>query len=306
MAKNKSRKSEDGNEREPAPKRRSGSGQGNMKTSTKVVIIVLAVIMAFAMMLPSFASVIASDRQDQEQAEQQNAANQNDSADSSSDNGSSDDNSSSDNANAAATDGVPEKLQSLATQYAPKVSTLESKLESEPNNLAALLNVAQDYMSWGYQAVSQSSSDEETSYANGLLDKAIGYYDRYLALNDSNSAKVDRALCQYYEGDTTDALAALEQITTDSPDFAPAWANLGMLYERSGDTDKAKDAYQKASDADPNNEYGAKSFADQRLVQITTSQNSNSSNATSVVSNSGNSTEQGLTDALADKSGTAF
>lgn len=281
------------------PSSTGGSGGGRkMKTSTKVVIVIFAVIMALAMMLPSFASVVASNNQQAQQQEEQNQ-NSSDSSNASNDSNSSED-------DAAATEGVPEDLQSLAKQYYSRTSELQSRLDSDPNNLAALLNLAQNYMNWGYSAAAQSDTDEETTYANGLLDQAIGYYDRYLALNDSNSAKVDRALCQYYKGDTDAALSALEQITTDSPDFAPAWANLGMLYERSGDTDKAKDAYQKAADADPDDEYGAKSFANRRLVQITASENSSSSDdATSVVSNSTNDS-QGLTDTLAQQSGTSF
>lgn len=282
---------------------KGGSGR-KMRTSTKVVIVIFAVIMALAMMLPSFASVVASNNQDAAQQEAQNSSND---ANSSSDN-SNDSSSSNDSADdAAATEGVPEGLQSLAKQYYSRNQTLESKLDDDPNNLAALLNLAQNYMNWGYQARSQSNTDEETTYSKGLLDQAISYFDRYLALNDSNSAKVDRALCQYYEGDTDAALTALQQITTDSPDFAPGWANLGLLYENAGETDQAKDAYQKAADADPNDEYGAKTFANQRLVQITASQSQNSSsdNAAAVVSDSAN-TNQGLTDTLAQKSGTEF
>lgn len=283
-----------------APSGGTSLGGRKMKTSTKVVIVILAVIMALAMMLPSLASVVASNNQQAQQEEQQNQGSDDSTSTSDNSNGSSDDDS-------AATEGVPEDLQSLAKQYYSRTSALQAKLDDDPNNLAALLNLAQNYMNWGYQAAAQSDTDEETTYADGLLDQAIGYYDRYLALNDSNSAKVDRALCQYYKGDTDAAVSALQQITTDSPDFAPAWANLGMLYEYSGDTDKAKEAYQHAVDTDPNDEYGAKSFANRRLVQITASQNQSSSSddATSVISNS-SSDSQGLTDTLAQESGTQF
>ena len=79
---------------------------------------------------------------------------------------------------------------------------------------------------------------------------------------------MDRALCQLYEGDTSGATSALEQLTADSPDYGPAWANLGLAYEVSGDTAKAKEAYQKAEEADPDDTYGSYSFAQQRLAQI--------------------------------------
>mgnify|MGYP002983797421 CR=1 FL=1 len=114
--------------------------------------------------------------------------------------------------------------------------------------------------------------DSETSHANELLGKAVEYYDRYLELEDSDAARVDRALCFYYEGDTTTALNDLEEITQSSPDYAPAWANLGMLYEVRGDTDSAKSAYQKAAELDPDDEYNAKTFAEQRLDAIAQSE----------------------------------
>lgn len=281
------------------------SGKANpsqMKTSTKVIVIVFAVIMAASMMLPSFVSIFANQAQGTEDSST--------SADSSSSDASSASDSSSADASAdassdASLEGVPESLQSTASKYAPTVSSLESKLSSDPNNLATLLNLAQDYMSWGYTSLSSSTTDEETTYSTGLLQKAVEYYDRYLALNDSSAAKVDRALCEFYAGSTEAAQADLEQVTVDDPGYGPAWANLGMLYEYAGDTDKATEAYQKAVDADPDDEYGAKSFANQRLIQIkasSTSSSSSTSDSTSVPSTS----EQGLSDTLSSKSGIGF
>ncbi|MEE8705056.1 MAG: tetratricopeptide repeat protein [Olsenella sp.] len=277
------------------------SGKANpsqMKTSTKVIVIVFAVIMAASMMLPSFVSIFASQAQGSEDSST--------SADSSSSDASSaSDSSSADSSADASLEGVPESLQPTASKYAPTVSSLESKLSSDPNNLATLLNLAQDYMSWGYTSLSSSTTDEETTYSTGLLQKAVEYYDRYLALNDSSAAKVDRALCEFYAGSTEAAQADLEQVTVDDPGYGPAWANLGMLYEYAGDTDKATEAYQKAVDADPDDEYGAKSFANQRLIQIkasSTSSSSSTSDSTSVPSTS----EQGLSDTLSSKSGIGF
>lgn len=276
----------------------AGTGRREMKTWVKVVIVIFAVIMVLAMMLPSFVSVMQSNQQAAQQQEQQSQ----DSTDSSDSSSSDSSDSSDDSTDTASLEGVPENLQSLASQYSGTVSTLENKLKDDPNNLAALLNLAHDYMNWGYSAISQSTTDEETSYSQGLLQQAIGYFDRYLELNDANSAKVDRALCQYYSGDTDAAREALEQITQDAPDFAPAWANLGMIYEREGDTDKAENAYQQASDNDPDDEYGAKSFAEQRLIQLKAQENASSSDSeSSALSDS--STSEGLTNALADKSG---
>lgn len=126
-------------------------------------------------------------------------------------------------------------------------------------------------MSAGYQAANYASSDQDTTRISDAFDTAIGYFDQYLELQDSAAVKVDRALCQLYKGDTADAISALEQVTTDSPDYGPAWANLGHAYEVTGDTSKAKAAYKKAEEVDPDDTYGSYTFAEQRLTQLSQS-----------------------------------
>ncbi|MBM6817449.1 tetratricopeptide repeat protein [Olsenella uli] len=159
-------------------------------------------------------------------------------------------------------------IESLDEDYQPVISDLEAKVAENAEDTASLLALGRYYFSWGASVAQLAQIDSETSHANELLGKAVEYYDKYLALEDSDAARVDRALCFYYEGDTTTALNDLEQITQSSPDYAPAWANLGMLYEVRGDTDNAKSAYQKAAELDPNDDYSAKSFAEQRLDAI--------------------------------------
>lgn len=163
-------------------------------------------------------------------------------------------------------------IESLDEDYQPVISDLESKVAENAEDTASLLALGRYYFSWGASVAQLAQVDSETSHANELLGKAVEYYDRYLELEDSDAARVDRALCFYYEGDTTTALNDLEEITQSSPDYAPAWANLGMLYEVRGDTDGAKSAYQKAAELDPDDEYNAKTFAEQRLDAIAQSE----------------------------------
>lgn len=274
----------------------ASTAKKQMKTSTKVIIIIFAVLMAGSMMLPSLVSIFGT----------QNTSSQDTNAQSSDTSSSSDSSSDSqdgqDESSDASLEGVPENLKSTASSYQPVISSLEAKLDQDPKNLAAILNLAQNYMSWGYTSLRSSSTDEETSYSQGLLKTAISYYDQYLALNDSSAAKVDRALCEYYLGENDAAQSDLEALTQADASYGPAWANLGMLYESAGDTDKATDAYQKAIDADADDAYGAKSFATQRLVSLKAS--ASSSNDTSVGSVS--TSQEGLSDALSSKSGVGF
>lgn len=159
-------------------------------------------------------------------------------------------------------------VEAMDERYSDLVADLEAQLEEDPDDAATLLALGRYYSSWGASVSSLATVDEETSHANELFDRAIGYYDQYLEIEDSNAARVDRALCLYYQGDTTAAISGLEEITVASPDYALAWANLGMLYEVEGSTDEAIAAYEQAVETDPDDEYGAKSYAEERLSAL--------------------------------------
>ena len=162
-------------------------------------------------------------------------------------------------------------------------------------------------MRWGASVISVSSSDSDTSHGNELLEKAVGYYEQYLDLKDSDAVRVDIALCKLYEGDTSEAKSQLETLTQNSPTYAPAWANLGMVQEYSGDKDAAKTSYQAAIDNDPNDEYGAKTYATQRLAALESSSSTTSTTTNSTTSStSGETGAKGLTDTLNSLSGTGL
>ena len=221
---------------------KSAKPKDGMSLGAKVALTVFAVLMALSMMLPSIAAIVGT-------SSSQDSSSQSQSADSGSSADSSDSGSSSDSS-----DGTTDAVAHADEKYQPLVDALETKLSSDSQNLATLLNLGKDYMAWGVTVRYSGSTDASTSHANELLEKAISYYDQYLALKDSGAVRVDRALCQYYEEETSEATAALEQLTQDMPDYGPAWANLGMLYESAGNSDQAREAYQKAQEADADDE----------------------------------------------------
>jgi len=49
----------------------------------------------------------------------------------------------------------------------------------------------------------------------------------------------------WVHGDTKTALASYKRVIQASPGFAPAWRNLGLVYERLGDRGAAHAAFQK-------------------------------------------------------------
>lgn len=280
-----------------AEKQKELGGPRKMSMGTKVATAVFAVVMALSMTLPSLAPIFAGNgssgeqqsdsaadsqtesttqTEDTTQAEEttpaENAAQTEDAAE---DAGAEDGAEAEDEAEATeeagdAAAGVPENetLKNLADENKDEVAKFEDRLKQDPKNLAALLNLGQDYMSWGYSALTSSTTDEEKEYSKGLINKAVEYYNSYLGERDSDAVKIQLALCDYYLGNTEQAEDALKKMTEEKPDYALAWANLGMLYDQQYKQDDAIAAYQKAAETDPDDEYGAKSYGEQRIDSI--------------------------------------
>lgn len=208
------------------------------------------------------------------------------------------------------TSDVPnnDTLKTYAETYKPKVQRYEDRLKEDPDNLAAILNLGRTYMNWGYQADYVSTDTPEHDYSEKLIDEAIKAFDHYLELRDSKSVRSDRALCKYYKDDINGATADVEKLTEDYPDYALAWANLGMLYEGKAEDEKATEAYRKASELDPDNASGAKAFSEERIIAI----NSNVSNLADASDASASTLEKtepsstGLTDTLKNDTGLGF
>ena len=298
-SKNKSRSSSAANKTKTTAKSSSSakSQQGGLSLGARIAIAVIAVVMALSMMLPSLSSIFSG-------SSSSTTTDQSSSADASTSESTS--SSSSDSSSSSSSTSTTNTVDTIDSEYKTLVASLESKLANDPNNLATLLNLGRDYMQWGYQVVYNGTTDADTTHGNDLLDKAISYFDQYLALNDSNSVKVDSALCLLYKGDTSGAISALQQITTDSPDYGPAWANLGLAYEISGDSTSALSAYQQAETTDADDEYGAKSYAEKRIAAINSSTTSTTSGTSATSGTSSTSTTQGLSDTLASKSNTSL
>ena len=161
------------------------------------------------------------------------------------------------------------KMDSIDSSYQAKVDALEAKLQDKPDDLASLINVANDYRDWGQAATKYATSDDERAHASELLTKAMGHYDSYLALEDSSAARVSRAMCQYYQGDVDGAKAALLAVTQADGTYAPAWAQLATIFKAQGDTQAETDALNRALSVDPDDVYGVRSTVTQRLSALT-------------------------------------
>ena len=161
-------------------------------------------------------------------------------------------------------------METVDAQYGTAAQTLRTQYEADPSNPSALLNLANGYFDWGVAALNHANGTEDEAHAREIFTRAIEYYDEYLDGNpDSKSVVVDRAICVFYTGDHTAAIADLEEMLATDDSFAPAWANLGMFYENDGRTDDAQQAYERAlataGDDDP---YNVKTYAEQRLEAL--------------------------------------
>lgn len=294
-------------------------GPRQMSKGTKIVIGVFAVIMALSMTLPSLAPIFANDSNDDTQEQEQEAqtedkdeAAEGESTDDAegdeaadTDNASESGESTTDEAKDDAASDVPdnETLKNLADENADEVKKFEDRLDKDPNNLAALLNLGQIYMNWGYSAQYSSTTDEERDYSKGLLNKSVEYFDRYLAIEESDAVKVQRLSSLYYLGETQESLDAMKKITEENPDYPLAWAHLGLFYEWQYDQTNALAAYKKAAETDPKDEYGVKSFADEHVKSINQSTSNFSDLTNEELLGTDSKPQAGLPGVIANESG---
>ena len=131
-------------------------------------------------------------------------------------------------------------------------------------------------VSWAKDSLQVEGSDSDTLYllgtseeaqgnldaARDVLSKAVAYdpsfHDGWTALQRVSSAQGDQAwasdagaMAQFTSGDVDGALASFKQLVAVSPDFAPAYEGLGLVYAKQNDRDNAVSAFRSALDRDP-------------------------------------------------------
>ena len=208
-------------------------GKNGLSTPAKILIAFFAVLMALSLMIPSISAFFSSG----------NSGNQEITIDT--------------------------LREAIDNQYSTTVSTLETQLEADPTNPDLLKQLGSSYMQWAANSSYYAVTDEQTLKAYDHAKKAKEYFDTYLEDNDDIEVATEAAMCVYYYGETSNAVSKLEDIAADDPDYAGVYANLGMLYEIQGMTDKALDAYNTAIEKDPDDADGAKSYAEGRIEAMT-------------------------------------
>lgn len=161
--------------------------------------------------------------------------------------------------------------EEINAMYEDTVVDLEAKVEANPEDAESLLSLAQNCREWGTMLTYISTVEEDAAKGEELIQRALGYSEQCLELQDSAEARFEKAMCERQLDDDASAMVELGEITTNYPDYAPAWLQLGSLYEAQGMTEEAAAAYQSAIDADADGEQGVKENAEQYLERLQSS-----------------------------------
>ncbi len=248
----------------------------------EVLVAVFAVVIGVSMMLPSlsyiFAGASGSNSQDtqtssdaSQAANDENASNQ-----------------------PAADTQTATSMEAVDSQYQSLVAPLESDLQNASDDTAKLssfLGLGDDYSKWGTAATQFATDDASEQHVIDLFNKAIDYYNQYLAINDSDAVRVKVAQCTMFSGKVDEGLASLEAMTQKNPDYAPAYVYMGIGYAAKGDMTKAVNTFKLAEEKDPDDKYGAKTLAQnyEAYLAYYTQQQSNANGNTDASGNASGS-----------------
>lgn len=163
-------------------------------------------------------------------------------------------------------------VAAINDQYSPGVNALKNIAASQPASFTAQVTLANAYFDWAKQLSTPASGQSQITTA--AMEAAITQwgaaktaYEAALKLKANDpGTMVDYSVATFYSGDATAAVATATKVTKSAPTFAAAWLNLGIFYERLGDSAKAYAAYQQYLKVSPNG--SSASFAKQQMASL--------------------------------------
>ena len=161
-------------------------------------------------------------------------------------------------------------LTAINAQYQPTVAALTNTLQSQPESYTALVSLGNTYFDWAASVQQQSQTSTAAVGADQpLWISAKDAYTRALKVEKGEPAvQVDYAITLFYTGDTNNAVAIATTVTKDSPEFAPAWFNLGVFYRALGQNDKAVASFNQALKLDPEGTQINAEFAKSQVQEL--------------------------------------
>lgn len=223
-------------EREEFERQQAKSGK-RKRDAKEIAVIIISVIVACSLMLPSLAQIFAQPQ----------------------------------------TQTIPTTAEDYVERYQPLVDQYQADLNADPEDAEAELNLANTYFEWGSYARMFAGDDELKDQVTDVFTKAYDAYGKYIEMQgdledaSTQSASASQALCQFYLGNSAGAVDQLTELA-EKQNYAPAWANLGMVYASMGNDDAAIEAYQKGIEADPDDANGTKSYCEQQIESLKQSQ----------------------------------
>lgn len=168
------------------------------------------------------------------------------------------------------TTGTP-AVDAVDSQYQPQVASLTALLQSEPESYTVLVTLGNAYFDWAAQKQQASQTSTSTLGADlPLWNGAKDAYARAIAVqNDSPSVSIDYAITLFYTGDSLKAIETAEKVTKETPEFSPAWFNLGIFFQTLGENPKAITAFERYLKIDPKGTGGGSpDFATEQLKAL--------------------------------------
>lgn len=256
----------EGDDRETKPTKPKQQGPNKARRTLVVIAVVFAsLIMAISILLPSLSAVIEALTSGSEATTEEAATTEASTEDATTEDATTE---------SSEDDTTSSYIETIDERYSATADSLKEKVEADATDKASLINLANTYYKWANSVAYYASTDEQDTHSNELFQSAYDYYDQYLALESSNSAYANRALCQFYLGDINSAIVSLEDFVAQTADYAPAWADLGMMYTAAGENELALNAYNKALEVDPNDTYGLKDSVESQIESLSESDES--------------------------------
>jgi tetratricopeptide (TPR) repeat protein len=143
----------------------------------------------------------------------------------------------------------------MALGSTPEIDRLQTTVDAEPNNAAALLQLA-------------NKLHDQSATSPQLLFRSVEAYKKYLVLKpDDPDARVDLGICYFYltRIDTVNAsqlismaLNEMQTVAKAHPNHQGAAFNIGIVSLNVGNTEESSTWFKKAVEINPNSDMGAR------------------------------------------------